>query len=108
MHDRDELYSEQSLHITSDVFDHGGNRVASGEWGVYDDSKVFNLEVGFVQGLKRATVIKVVVEWHSKMGVSDGSNECRVLGGGGQQVELMTVDGDIDGQDSGDFYSMWR
>ena len=62
MYDRDELHSELSLHITSNMFDCGGDRVVSGEWGVYDDSKAFNLEVGFVQGLKGATVIKVVVE----------------------------------------------
>ena len=40
------------------------------------------------------------------MGVGNGSDKCRVLGGGGEQVELMTVDGDVDGQDNGDFYSM--
>ena len=32
MHDRDELCSELSLHVTGDMFDGGGNGVVSGEW----------------------------------------------------------------------------
>ena len=62
MHDGDELRSEMGLNIMCDVFDGGGDGVMSGEWGVYDNSKVFDLEVSLVQGFKWATVIEVMVE----------------------------------------------
>ena len=45
MHDRDELHLESGLHIMSNMFDCGGDEVVGGKQGVYDDSKVFNLEV---------------------------------------------------------------
>ena len=62
MYDRDELCSKLGLHITSNMFNHRGDRVVSSEWGVYDDSKMFNLEIGLVQGFKGASIIKVVVK----------------------------------------------
>ena len=57
------------------MFDCGGDGVVDGEWGVYNNSEMFYLEVGLVQGLKRAIIIKVMIEWYSKMGVSDSSGE---------------------------------
>ena len=72
------------MHIISNVFDSGGDRVVSGEWGVNDDSKVFNLEVGFVQGFEGAAIVKVVVKWHNKMGVYNGGGECGMLGRRGE------------------------
>ena len=42
------------------------------------------------------------------MGISDGSDKGRGFGRGWEQVEGVTVDGDINGQDEGDFYSSWR
>ena len=50
------------------------------EWGVCDNTKVFNLEVGLIQGLEGASIIKVVVKRHGKMQVSDGSDKHRMLG----------------------------
>ena len=75
MHDGDELRSEPGLHITGEVLDGGGDGVLGGEWGIYDDAKAFNLEVSLVQGFEGASIIEVVVEWHSEMGVSDGRDE---------------------------------
>ena len=48
MHDRDELRSEPSLHISGDVFDRGGDGVLGSEWGVYDDAEAFDLEISLV------------------------------------------------------------
>ena len=48
MHDRDELCLEPGLHITSNVFDGGSNGVVSGEQGVHNHTKVFDLEVCLV------------------------------------------------------------
>ena len=67
MHDQDELHSEPSLHITSNMLDGGGDGISSGEWGVYNDAEVLDLQVGFVQGLKGAAVIKVMIEWDDKV-----------------------------------------
>ena len=38
MHDGDELCSELGLHIMGNMFDHGGNEVASGEQRVHDNT----------------------------------------------------------------------
>ena len=82
MHDGDKLRLEPGLHITGEVFDGGGDGVLGGERGVYDDAKVFDLEVGLIQGFEGASIIEVVVERHSKVGVSDGGDQCGVFGGG--------------------------
>ena len=65
-----------------DVFDNGDNRVVSCEWRVYDDSKVFHLQIGLVQGFKEASVIEVVVKQDGKVGIHDGSDQCGVFGRG--------------------------
>ena len=62
MHDRDELCLESSLHTASDVFDGGDNGVVGGEQGVHDDTEMFHLEVGLVQGFKGTAVIKVMIK----------------------------------------------
>ena len=108
MHNRDELHSEPGLHITGDVFDDGGNRVSGGEQRVYNNAKVFNLEVSLVQGFEGASIIKVVVERHGKVRVSDGSDEGGMFNWEREQVELVAVDRDINAQDRRDFYSRWR
>ena len=56
------------------VFNAGGDGVPGGEWRIYDNTKVFYLEVGLIQGLEWASIIKVVVERDSDMGVYDGSD----------------------------------
>ena len=66
------------------------------------------MEVGFIQGLKQTTIVEVVVEWYSKVGVCDGSDEGGMFSRGQEQAEVMTVDGDINREDEGDFYSRWR
>ena len=68
----------------SNMFDSGGNIIACGEQGVHDDPKTFNLEIGLVWGFKEATVVKVVVEGYSEMGVSDGGDKCGMFHGGGE------------------------
>ena len=75
MHDRDELHLEPGLHITGDIFNGGGDGVPGCEWGVYDDAKVFYLEIGLVQGLKGASIIEVMVKRHGKVEVHDGSDK---------------------------------
>ena len=42
------------------------------------------------------------------MRVSNGSDECGMFGGRGEQAEPVIVDKDINGQDGGNFYSMRR
>ena len=108
MHDGDELCLELGLHIMSNMFYCGGNGVVSGEQGVHNDTEAFYLEVGFVQGFKGAAIIKVMVKQHGKMGVSDGGNKSGVFGGGGEQVEPVAADRDVNRQDHGDLYSMER
>ena len=49
-----------------------------------------------------------MVEWYGEVEVGDGGDECGVFGGRREQVELVIVDRDIDGQDRGDFYSTRR
>ena len=96
MHDRDELCSESGLHITGDVFDCGGDGVLSGEWGVYDDAKAFDLEIGFVQGLEGASIVEVMIKRYSEVGVSDGGDERGMFGGGRERAEAVTMDWDVD------------
>ena len=74
MHDRDELYSELSLDVMGNVLDGWGNRVLGGEWRVYNDSESLNLKVGLIQGFKGASIIKVMVEGYSKVGVCDSGD----------------------------------
>ena len=96
MHDRDELRSEPGLHITGDVFDCGGDGVLGGERRVYNDTKSFHLEVGFVKGLEGATVVKVMVEWDGEVGVSDGGDEHGMFSGGRERAEAVAMDRDVD------------
>ena len=42
------------------------------------------------------------------MGVSDGSDKGGMFGRSRKQVEMVTMDGDVDREDGGDFYSSWR
>ena len=62
MYDGDELHSEPGLHVMGDMFDDGGNGVASSERRVHDYSKVFDLKIGFVQDFKWVAIVKVMVE----------------------------------------------
>ena len=48
MYDGDEFCLEPCLHITGDVFDHGGNGIPGHERGVDNYTKVLNLEVSLV------------------------------------------------------------
>ena len=57
-----------------DMFDRRGDRVVDGKWRVYNDAKAFYLEIRFVQGFKGASIVEVMVEWSSQMGVRDGSD----------------------------------
>ena len=50
------------MHIPGNMFDCGGDGVVDGEWGVYDNSEMFYLEVDLVQGLKGAIIIEVMIE----------------------------------------------
>ena len=52
------------------------------EWGVYDNAEAFDLEISLVQGFEGASIIEVMVEWHSEVRVSDGGDECGMFGGG--------------------------
>ena len=84
------------LHISGDVFHGGGDGVLGGEWGVYDDAKTFDLEVSLVQGFEGASIVEVMVERHGKVGVSDGSDECGVFGGGRERAEAVAMNRDVD------------
>ena len=86
-----------------DVFDCRGNGVASGEWGVYDDAQVFHLEIGLVQGLKWTSIIEIVIERYSEVGVRDGGDEGGMFGRRWERVEVVAMNWDIDGEDRGDF-----
>ena len=48
MYDRDELHLELGLHVVSNVFDGGGNRVMGCERGVHNYAEVLDLQVGLV------------------------------------------------------------
>ena len=48
-----------------------------------------------------------MVEWHGKVGVSDGGDESGVFGGGRERAESVTMNWDVDREDGGDFYSSW-
>ena len=65
-----------------DVFDCGGNGVVGHERGVHNHAETFHLEVGFIQGLKGAAIIKVVIEWDDEVGVSDSSDKGSMFSGG--------------------------
>ena len=105
MHDRDELHSEPSLHITGDVFHSGGDGILGSEGRVYDYAKTFHLEVGLVQGFEGTAVVEVVIKWDGKMRVRDGGYEGGVFGGGRERAESVAVDGSVDREDRGNFYS---
>ena len=108
MHNGDELYSELGLDITGDMLDSGGDGITSGEWGVHDYTKTFDLEVCFVQGLEGASIIEVMIKGYGKVWISDSSDKYGVFDGRREQVESVIVDGDFNGQDWGDFYSRQR
>ena len=74
MHDRDELCSELGLHITGNMFDCRGDGVPGGEQGIYNNIEAFHLEVGFIQCLKWASIIEVMVERDGEVGVCDGGD----------------------------------
>ena len=42
------------------------------------------------------------------MGIHDGGDECGVFGGGWEGAESVTVYGDVDREDRGNFYSRRR
>ena len=65
-----------------DVFDSGGDGIPGSERGVSNNTEAFHLEVSFVQSLERASIIKVMVERDSKVGVHDGSDKDRMLSRG--------------------------
>ena len=90
------------------VFDSGGDGVVSCEWRVHNDTEVFHLEVGLIQGFKKAPVVEVVVEWDSRMEVCDSRDEHRVFSWGREQTEAVAIDRDVDREDRGNFYSRWR
>ena len=82
VYDRDKLRSELSLHITGNMFDGGGDGVASHERGVHDYTKAFYLQVSLVQGFEGTAIIEVMIEWDGEVGVSDCSSEGGVFSGG--------------------------
>ena len=86
-----------------DVFDCRGNGVASGKWGVYDDAQAFHLEIGLVQGLEWTSIIKIVIEWYSEVGVCDGGDEGGMFDRRWDQVEAVAMNWDVDGEDRRDF-----
>ena len=90
-----------------DMFDHRDNGIMGGKWGVHYNTKVFDLEISLVQGLKGTAIIEVMIEWHDKVGVDNGSDKCGMFSGRGKQVDLVAIDWDINRQHGGDFYSMW-
>ena len=57
------------------MLDGGSNGIVSHEWRVHDDTKAFHLQVGLIQGLKGASIVKVVVKWDCKVRVRDGSDQ---------------------------------
>ena len=81
MHDGNELCLESGLHVTSDVLNSGGDGVMGHERGVYDHTKAFHLQVGLVQGFKETAVIKIMIEWDGKVGVSDCSGKGGMFSG---------------------------
>ena len=108
VHDRDKLCLELGLHIMGDMFDGGHDGVLDCEGRVYNNAEVLNLKVSLVQGFERASIIKVMVEGYSKVGVCDGGNESGVFGRGREQAEVITIDWDVDRQDRRDFYHRQR
>ena len=49
-----------------------------------------------------------MVEWYNKVGVGDGSDKYRVFNDREKRMKLVIVDGDVNRQDSVDFYGTWR
>ena len=96
------------MHIMGNMLDGWGDGVPGCEGRVHDNTEVFYLEVGLVQGFKGAPIIKVVVKWNGKMEVHDGGDKCGVFSRGREQAEVVTIDRDVDREDGGNFYSKWR
>ena len=69
---------------------------------------MFYLEVSHVQGLKGASIVKVVAKGYHKVGVCDGGDKGQMSSGGWERVESVAIDWDVDRKDRGDFYSRWR
>ena len=62
------------------MLDGWDNRAPGHERGVHDNTEAFYLEIGLIQGFKRAPIIKVVVKQDGKTGVHDSSDKCGVFG----------------------------
>ena len=92
VHDGDELHSELSLYIIGDMLDCECDGVAGCERGIYNYAKMFDLEVSLLQGFKGVSIVKVVIEGHSKVGISDSSNKDGMFSRGREQAESVTVD----------------
>ena len=89
MHNRNEFCLEPGLHITGNVFNGGGNGVASGKWQVHDYTKAFNLEIGLVQvGRGEAVATGEEIDRGDRVG------KVELLGGGvcsGSQISAYSV-----------------
>ena len=46
-----------------------------------------------------------MIKWNSKVGVCDGGDEGGMFGRGWERAESVAVDGDVNREDGGDFYS---
>ena len=108
MHDRDKLHSEPGLYIMDNVLNGWGDGILGHERGVHNNAKAFHLKIGLVQGFEGTPIIKVMVKWDGKVGVHDGSDKSGMFSWGRKQVEMMTVDRDIDREDGGNFYHRQR
>ena len=82
MHNGDELCSEPGLDIVGNVLDSCGNGVSSSEQRVHNDAEVFNLEVGLIQSLERASIVEVVIERHDKVRICGSGDKSGVFGRG--------------------------
>ena len=49
-----------------------------------------------------------MIEWDGEVGVCDSSDKGSMFSRGQEWAELMTVCGDIDREDRGNFYHRWR
>ena len=78
------------------MLDSGGNGVVGCERRVHNDTEMFYLKVGLVQGFEGTSVIKVVVKWDGEIGVCDGSDKGSMFSGRWERVEVVTMDRDID------------
>ena len=64
---------------------------------------MLDLEVGLVLDFERTPIVKIVIERHGEMRICDGGDESGVSGRRREQMEVVTVDQDVDRQDKGYF-----